>query len=263
MASNTIQFSKMHGLGNDFMVIEQFNQSVALTPKQIYQWSNRQTGVGFDQLLLLSPHERYDAQYQIFNADGSEVEQCGNGARCVAKFLWDHQLVQSKDMIVMTKTRPIHLHYEDDDHIEVEMGIAKVASDLLTFTFDDYKVQGILIDVGNPHFLIEESLSESKLEQVGSQLQKMPHFDGGVNVSFIDNISEDTIEILTYERGVGITEACGSAACAAAYNKAKLTSANTLTVRMKGGDVQIQVREDDTLLMRGPAREVFRGTSNI
>jgi diaminopimelate epimerase len=273
-----IQFTKMHGLGNDFVVIDAVSQHVNLRASQIEKLANRHTGVGFDQLLLIEPPSRPDADfdYRIFNSDGGEVEHCGNGARCFAKFVTDRELT-SKPVITVNTTRGlIELELTDLGLVRVNMGQPVLDPNALpyvgppeldasqTIALDipfDQKQFG-LISMGNPHAVcIVDSVDSIAVEDIGRAVQMLPQFPDSVNVGFVEIVSRTEIRLRVYERGAGETLACGTGACAAvAYARLLEQLDSQVSVATRGGNLQIEWQGiGHDLMMTGPAESVFEG----
>ena len=273
-----IQFTKMHGLGNDFVVIDAVSQHVNLRASQIEKLANRHTGVGFDQLLLIEPPSRPDADfdYRIFNSDGGEVEHCGNGARCFAKFVTDRELTSKPVITVNTARGLIELELTDLGLVRVNMGQPVLDPNALpyagpaeldasqTVALDipfDQKQFG-LISMGNPHAVcIVDSVDSIAVEDIGRAVQMLPQFPDSVNVGFVDIVSQTEIRLRVYERGAGETLACGTGACAAvAYARLLEQLDSQVSVATRGGNLQIEWRGiGHDLMMTGPAESVFEG----
>lgn len=257
------KFTKMHGLGNDFMVVDLFDNTYKLNKKHIIAWSNRKTGIGFDQFLLLEPPEdkQHVARYRIFNADGEEVEQCGNGARCIAKYLVDRGHAKPGEFTVETRSSFLPIHYKSDDEISILLGEPKF-EDEETYEFEGGLMPFVPVQIGNPHAIFYVSTHNPEhLKAIGEALQKSDRFPNGVNVSFAKTLTQDEIKVRTYERGVGLTEACGTGACASMV--AGLITRdlkNIVTAHLGLGDIKVEWRPGEPLKMTGPAREVFRGS---
>jgi len=197
-----LHFTKMHGLGNDFMVIDLVTQNAYITSNHVKQWSDRYTGVGFDQLLIVEPpnHPEVDFCYRIFNADGSEVEQCGNGARCFAKFVRQKRLTSKKHIIVETAGGIIELHILPNNHVKVDMGKARFTPQEIPFIAeqiaDSYQIQVeeqiielSAVSMGNPHAVIRtENIKLAPVKTLGPKIELHPHFPNRVNVGFIEVI---------------------------------------------------------------------------
>ena len=273
-----IQFTKMHGLGNDFVVIDAVSQHVNLRASQIEKLANRHTGVGFDQLLLIEPPSRPDADfdYRIFNSDGGEVEHCGNGARCFAKFVTDRELTSKPVITVNTARGLIELELTDLGLVRVNMGQPVLDPNALpyvgppeldasqTVALDipfDQKQFG-LISMGNPHAVcIVDSVDSIAVEDIGRAVQMLPQFPDSVNVGFAEIVSRTEMRLRVYERGAGETLACGTGACAAvAYARLLEQLDSQVSVATRGGNLQIEWQGiGHDLMMTGPAESVFEG----
>ena len=273
-----IQFTKMHGLSNDFVVIDAVSQHVNLRASQIEKLANRHTGVGFDQLLLIEPPSRPDADfdYRIFNSDGGEVEHCGNGARCFAKFVTDRELTSKPVITVNTARGLIELELTDLGLVRVNMGQPVLDPNALpyagpaeldasqTVALDipfDQKQFG-LISMGNPHAVcIVDSVDSIAVEDIGRAVQMLPQFPDSINVGFVEIVSRTEIRLRVYERGAGETLACGTGACAAvAYARLLEQLDSQASVATRGGNLQIEWQGiGHDLMMTGPAESVFEG----
>lgn len=273
-----INFTKMHGLGNDFMVIDGINQTVNLNPELIQQWSDRHFGLGFDQLLLVESSERVDFKYRIFNADGSEVEQCGNGARCFAKFVYDKGLTDKIEIEVETQSGIITLLLVSDDQVQVNMGLPNFTPNRLPFDMpeeqDFYSVDVEhdtiyigAVSIGNPHAVIlVDDIHHAPVATLGERLESHFLFPERVNVGFAEVVSKSAINLRVYERGAAETLACGTGACAAmAVLRNRNEVADSVTVSLAGGDLIIEWNGDrnSPIIMTGPAETVFEGVINI
>lgn len=272
-------FTKMHGLGNDFVVINGINQSIQLTPKQIQFIANRHFGVGCDQLLLVENTTNKDAdfRYRIFNANGGEVEQCGNGARCFAIFVRDEGLTNKTEIPVITKTGLITLKIEDNDQVTVNMGIPELQPDKIPFKASIQSaiysldiagkpIKLSAISMGNPHAVIlVENIETAAVEELGKAIQKNTHFPNSVNVGFMQIIDQNNIKLRVYERGVGETQACGTGACAAvvAGSIQNLLDIN-VNVELLGGNLSISwAGAQNPVMMTGATATVFKGTISL
>ena len=273
-----IQFTKMHGLGNDFVVIDAVSQHVNLRASQIQKLADRHTGIGFDQLLLIEPPSRPDADfdYRIFNSDGGEVEHCGNGARCFAKFVTDRELTSKPVITVNTARGLIELELTDLGLVRVNMGQPVLDPNALpyagpaeldasqTVALDipfDQKQFG-LISMGNPHAVcIVDSVDSIAVEDIGRAVQMLPQFPDSINVGFVEIVSRTEIRLRVYERGAGETLACGTGACAAvAYARLLEQLDSQASVATRGGNLQIEWQGiGHDLMMTGPAESVFEG----
>lgn len=274
MASLT--FFKMHGLGNDFMVFDAIHQNVQLSPEQIRRWANRHTGVGFDQLLLVESAQQagVDFRYRIFNADGSEVAQCGNGARCFARFVREQGLSDKDELVVETASGIIKLYHEANG-VRVNMGAPRFESQDIPLTLiraphyllslGDDVVTFYAVSMGNPHAVIEvDNIDEADVSGIGAALQaRADIFPESVNVGFVQIVGREEVRLRVYERGSGETQACGTGASAAmaALRSADLVD-EQVRVSLLGGDLMIRWSGDESepLWMTGPAETVFKGT---
>ncbi|MDF0534983.1 diaminopimelate epimerase [Shewanella yunxiaonensis] len=270
-----IQFTKMHGLGNDFMVVDAVTQNVFFSPEQIRRLSDRNFGVGFDQLLLVEPpyDPDLDFHYRIFNADGSEVEQCGNGARCFARFVRNKGLTIKQKIKVSTSAGKMTLRLERDGNVTVNMGVpvtdpgripfkAKKAEKTYLLQTESQTFLCGAISMGNPHCVIEvDDVSTTDVPQLGAMLTNHERFPKGVNVGFMQIVNEGHIKLRVYERGAAETLACGSGACAAAavgQLQGKLNQ--VVRVDLPGGSLTINWEgEGKPLWMTGPAEHVYDG----
>ncbi len=267
----------MHGLGNDFMVVDATNQSVDLTPGLVKRLADRHWGVGFDQLLVVERPQsvQADFRYRIFNADGSEVQQCGNGARCFARFVYDQGLTQKREIPVETASGLIVLYLEDDGQVRVNMGVPRFAPNSLPFVAEaqaeNYQIevdnQAWLIgavSMGNPHAVLMpfEDVTQAPVATLGAALESHPRFPERVNVGFPQLVSPQHIKLRVFERGAGETQACGTGACAAmAVLRRWGQVAEEVTVSLPGGDLVIRWsgQLDEPLWMTGPVAQVFTG----
>lgn len=270
-----LQFSKMHGLGNDFMVVDGISQRFKVSSRDLARLADRKTGVGFDQLLLVEgPTQKGNAfKYRIFNADGSEVSQCGNGARCFARFVIDQGLTDLKEFWVETNSGRIKLMVQDDGLVRVNMGIAQFQPEQIplaveqtqpsyALSFEQQNYQFSALGIGNPHAVFEvDAIDEAPVELLGSYLQSHDLFPERVNVGFYQRESDTEISLRVYERGVGETQACGSGACAAVvagYRSGRLSG--NVKVNLSGGALQIDYAgEGEPVYLLGPATTVYRG----
>ncbi len=272
-------FTKMHGLGNDFVVLDAFTQPLQLTPEQFRFLGDRHFGIGCDQILLVEPPNQpeTDFNYRIFNADGDEVEQCGNGARCFARYVHDKGLSDKSEITVGTNAGIIKLHLESDGQIRVNMGRPVLAPAEIPFIADteapEYPVdvEGEIIhlgavSMGNPHaVIVVENIETAPVEQAGKALQQHTRFPKRVNVGFMQIISRDEIRLRVFERGVGETLACGTGACAAAVSGQLRGLLNKrVRVSLPGGALVIEwPNRDAPVLMYGPAITVFEGSIEL
>lgn len=270
-----LKFSKMHGLGNDFVVIDGVRQSVSLTPEQIRFLGHRNFGVGFDQLLLVerAATPGVDFRYRIFNADGGEVEQCGNGARCFVRFVHDEKLTDKREIRVETLRGVIGPRLEDDGNVTVNMGAPVFEPEKIPFDSSSLEVvQTILVgdaevaitavSMGNPHAVqVVGDVDAAPVDVQGPQIERHPRFPKRVNAGFMQIVDRHSIKLRVYERGTGETLACGTGACAAVVtgiSRGLLDS--PVRVSTRGGDLSIAwAGKGQPVLMTGPAVTVFTG----
>ena len=270
-----IKFTKMHGLGNDFVVINAINQSISLEPEQVRFIANRRFGIGCDQILLIesSNQDNADFRYRIYNSDGGEVEQCGNGARCFAQFVRDEGLSNKSEIPVITKSGRIVLKFEANGDITVDMGTPILEPEAIPFVADNVqnsyqlKIGGEIItftavSMGNPHaVLIVDDVESAAVEKTGKILQNDKHFPSSVNVGFMQVIDPQHIKLRVYERGAGETLACGTGACAAVVaGRLQELLDDTVDVKLPGGHLSIHwAGAENPVMMTGPTATVFKG----
>lgn len=277
--SQNLSFAKMQALGNDFVVIDGTKQKVDLQPKFIQQLGDRHFGIGFDQLLLIEPAKtpKVDFYYRIFNADGTEVSQCGNGARCIARFAKEQGLTSKRKITFETHRATIESHILKDNLVRVNMGIPEWNLDKIPFVAKSEKKTYTLLvtslkrnfdisvlSFGNPHCVLwTDTLDEKDLpiQKVGHLLSKHPRFPEEANVSFTKILNRKTISLRIFERGVGETLACGSAACAAMVASKSLNLLDDqVDVIMKGGKLSVEWSGGNApVWLTGPAEFVFNG----
>lgn len=279
MAAGELLFTKMHGIGNDFVVLDGINQVVNLSSAQVQRIADRHFGVGCDQLLVVEVYEGEEAdfRYRIFNADGSEVEQCGNGARCFARFVYDQGLTQKTTIPVMTASGLIVLNIQPNGQVMVNMGVPEFAPERIPFiserqqTLYNREIAGewvsfSAVSMGNPHAVLQVTdVDTAPVGVLGPALEHHPSFPRRVNVGFMQVLGRDRIRLRVFERGSGETLACGTGACAAVVAGCiqGLLDAQ-VTVALPGGDLQIRWDgEGQPVWMTGPAETVFRGTLRL
>ena len=273
-----INFSKMHGLGNDFVVIDAINQTVRLSSEQIRNMADRRHGVGFDQLLMVKEAQGdADFRYAIYNADGSEVSQCGNGARCFALFVTQKGLTDKSSIRVETNAGEIILSISADNMVQVNMGVPNfqpaniplaMAEENGTYEveIEQQRVTFSALTIGNPHAVVQVAdIAAAPLETVGKILESHAVFPQRANIGFSQIISESEIALRVYERGAGETLACGSGACAAAISAIELGLVKSpVKVTLPGGDLNVTWRgRGNPVMMTGPATFVFDGTMQL
>lgn len=276
----TVKFTKMHGLGNDFMVIDAINQPFDPKNAPLVQWADRHTGVGFDQLLVVesSEHESVDFKYRIFNADGSEVEQCGNGARCFARFVYEKGLTNRHEIIVETAKGLIAPKLLDNGLVTVNMGKPRLAAAEIPFVPSADESSEALsyllsvgleavsiscVNMGNPHaVMVVDDVGDAPVATLGEAIESHEQFPQRVNVGFMQVVDKNHIRLRVFERGVGETQACGTGACAAVVAGIRLgllAAGEDVCVSLPGGELQIRWQPDTDVLMTGPAVTVFEG----
>jgi diaminopimelate epimerase len=274
-----IQFTKMHGLGNDFVVIDAINQNIDLSPEQIRYLADRHRGIGCDQLLLVEPAKspQVEFTYRIFNADGGEVEQCGNGARCFARFVHDKGLSHANPISVATNAGNISLSLQEDGQVTVNMGVPIFTPAQIPFVaereathyplqIDRQTLEVGVVSMGNPHAVLQvDDIQTAPVTLLGPRIESHPRFPNRVNAGFIQVIDRTTIQVRVFERGVGETQACGTGACAAMVigrhwnlldeNVQVLLTGGTLNIKWKG--------VGEPVYMTGPTQTVFEGTIEL
>ncbi|ENK2024984.1 diaminopimelate epimerase [Vibrio alginolyticus] len=268
-------FSKMHGLGNDFMVVDCITQNVFFSQDLIRRLADRHTGVGFDQLLVVeAPYDpETDFHYRIFNADGSEVEQCGNGARCFARFVRLKGLTNKYSISVSTKKGKMILNIEDDGEVTVNMGVPEFEPNKIPFKAKQKEKTYIMragdntlfcgaVSMGNPHVVtVVDDVDTAEVETLGPLLESHERFPERVNAGFMQVMSRDHIRLRVYERGAGETQACGSGACAAvAVGILQGLLDENVKVSLPGGELRIAWQgPGKPLFMTGPTTHLFDG----
>jgi diaminopimelate epimerase len=274
-----LNFTKMHGAGNDFVVIDGLKQAVDLSPEQIRFIADRHFGVGCDQLLLVEKAQKPEAdfRYRIFNADGGEVEQCGNGARCFVRFVVDKGLTKKTAITVETKSGLIQPRLEADGRVTVNMGAPRFAPADIPFTaparqltyeldVDGTKVIISALSMGNPHAVqVVADVNAAPVASQGPLIERHARFPQRVNAGFMQVLDRGQIRLRVFERGAGETLACGTGACAAVV--AGITRGlldARVEVETRGGILTIEWRgEGEPVMMTGPAETVFEGTLTI
>ena len=272
-------FTKMHGLGNDFIVFDAINHPVELDTRQLRRLADRHFGVGCDQILLIesSTTEQVDFRYRIFNADGNEVEQCGNGARCFARFVRDKGLTNKDNIAVETLSGVSYLQIQPDSQITVDMGVPKFDPSDIPFdapaqaptydlNVDGQSVTVGVVSVGNPHAVQQvEDLETAPVATQGPLIERHSRFPNRVNAGFMQIIDRDHVNLRVYERGAGETLACGSGACAAVIVGRQQGLLNDkVAVNLSGGCLIVQWQgEGESVLLTGPASTVFEGEINL
>jgi diaminopimelate epimerase len=269
-----IAFTKMHGLGNDFVVIDAITQDVSLSTEQIRQLADRHFGIGCDQLLLVErPQGNADFRYRIFNADGGEVEQCGNGARCFVHFVRMHRLTDKAEITVETAGGIIRPRIEADGRVTVDMGVPRFAPREIPFNAEQESLRYELpvgdttiaigaVSMGNPHAVTQvDSVRTAPVATLGPLIERHPRFPKRVNAGFMEVVTPRHIRLRVYERGAGETLACGTGACAAvAVGRRWGLLEESVNVELPGGNLTIHWQGDNNpVWMTGPALRVFEG----
>ena len=268
----------MHGLGNDFVIIDATKEKILLSSVQIEYLADRRRGIGFDQLLIARPSSspEADIDFQIFNADGSEALHCGNGARCFGVFLKNRKIIRKNKIFAKTKTSLIALKILNGGSVSVEMGVPTFEIEKIpflvppkpddkfqvTFKIGELFLKTSLVSLGNPHAVINlDKIESSQTSELGRLIQKLPNFPESVNVGFMEIISRGRIKLRVFERGVGETPACGSGACAAVIAgiiQGRLL--NSVFVNMPGGELQVDwIGHGNQVVLTGPTSNVFEG----
>ncbi len=274
-----LRFTKMHGLGNDFVVFDAIHQRVELSREQYRFIADRHFGIGCDQILLVERPTVSDAdfRYRIFNADGGEVEQCGNGARCFVRFVHDKGLTDKKQIRVQTRAGIIVPRLEDDGQVTVDMGVPRFEPEDIPFLTDKRATTYLLsvgakivevsvLSMGNPHAVqVVDAVETAPVAQDGPLIEHHPSFPNRVNAGFMQVESRDHIRLRVWERGAGETLACGTGACAAVV--AGITRGllnHRVRVTTRGGDLLVRWAGDGhPVLMTGPAVTVFEGEIDL
>lgn len=274
-----LEFTKMHGLGNDFMVVDLISQRAYLDSLTIQRLADRHFGVGFDQLLVVEPPDvpNADFKYRIFNADGSEVEQCGNGVRCFARFVHERQLTSKTKIKVQTKAGIVEPELGPNGWVRVNMGQPKFLPQEIPFIADepdnlydlalanDEQLSIDVVNMGNPHAVtIVSNVLTADVARLGSQVESHERFPQRVNAGFMQIIDEQHARLRVFERGVGETLACGTGACAAAVSGMRRgLLSSKVEIELAGGKLQIEWQEGDVVWMTGPTANVYEGRLDL
>ncbi len=282
-----MRFTKMHGAGNDYVYVNCFEEPEPADPKSLaIQIADRHKGVGGDGLILICPSDKADARMRMFNADGSEAEMCGNGIRCVAKYVYDHEICRREKLNIETGAGVLSLELQTEpetglvDQVRVDMGIPVLTPDEVPTKLKAPSGDGPAVNValevegeqlvvtcvsmGNPHCItFVDQVTDDHVFRLGPKIEKHAAFPNRVNAEFIEVLSPSEVRMRVWERGSGETQACGTGACAVCV--AGVLSGRTerrITVRLLGGDLQLEWGDDDHVYMTGPATEVFSGDWN-
>jgi len=274
-----LKFTKMHGLGNDFVMLDLVTQRCNLRASDIRKLADRRRGIGCDQVLVVEPpgDPDVDFRYRTYNADGREVEQCGNGARCFARFVRDRKLTHKDRISVETSNGIIELQLREDKQVEVNMGVPRLEPAAIPFQAatqaSDYSLQlpdrelsiGA-VSMGNPHAVtLVEDVDAAPVNELGPVIEQHPDFPEQVNAGFMQVLSPSEVRLRVFERGVGETLACGSGACAAVVvGRLQDLLDEKVTVHLRGGDLEIAwAGESHPVIMTGPATTVFEGSVRL
>ena len=274
-----LKCSKMHGLGNDFVVLDGIRQTVSLSPEQLCYLADRHFGVGCDQLLVVEPATQpgVDFRYRIFNADGGEVEQCGNGARCFVRFVHDKGLTDRREIRVETKSGVIAPCLREDGLVTVDMGVPELTPAKVPFVSDsDALVQPLqvgeamvaitAVSMGNPHAVqVVADVDAAPVAEQGALIERHPRFPARVNAGFLQVVDAHRVRLRVFERGAGETLACGTGACAAVVTGiVRNLVVSPVRVETRGGELEIAWGGPGTpVLMTGPAVTVFEGEMSL
>lgn len=270
-----LTFTKMHGLGNDFVVLDCLKQKFSLTPDQIRRLGDRHFGIGFDQMLVLEPPRggEADVSYRIYNNDGGEVAQCGNGARCIAAWLHERGIVRKEEIIAETGEGLLRLYRLANGQVRVNMGVPRLEpADIplragrresrYRLFLEQNEITFSALSMGNPHAVLEVvDTDTAPVRELGPKLQQNEMFPEGVNVGFMQILDREHIRLRVYERGAGETLACGSGACAAVVAGCLASRlANEVDVALPGGHLLVSWQgEGEPVWITGPAVFVFEG----
>ena len=275
-----VNFTKMHGIGNDYVYVDGFKEKIP-NPNAFSKFiSDRHFGIGGDGLVMILPSEKADFRMRMFNADGSEGKMCGNATRCIGKFVYEAGYTTKTNITLETLSgiKYLKLNVEDGMVISVEVNMGKailvpkeipVLSDLERFikqpmTIDDKTYEVTCVSMGNPHAVIYcDDVDHLPLETIGPKFEFNPRFPERINTEFVKIINDHTVKMRVWERGSGETWACGTGACAVAVSSVLNGYCNQgeeITVQLRGGHLKITYQEDGTVLMKGPATKVFDGT---
>jgi diaminopimelate epimerase len=269
-----LNFTKMHGLGNDFIVINNLNKVFNENSINIPKLANRHTGIGFDQLLIVESSETpdIDFRYRIFNADGQEVQQCGNGARCFALYVFEKKLTSKRKLNVETLNGILELIINDASSVSVNMGKPEFVPSKIPANLDNqhkkYSINDTemgVLSMGNPHAVIlADNIENIEIDKIAKDIQNSGYFPESVNVGFMQINSDSNISLRVFERGVGETQACGTGACAAVvFGVENDLLDNKVCVSLPGGNLEISYEKGSDVLMTGPAQFVFEGSVDI
>lgn len=261
-----IAFTKMHGAGNDYIYVDTMQYPINDPERLAIEWSKPHTGIGSDGLVLICPSKVADFKMRIFNADGSEAKMCGNASRCIGKYVYENGLTTSTKITLETLSgiKVLNLLVEDNwvKEVTVDMGSPVLGGTACLDLGNKGTVEGVIVSMGNPHFVIfVEDVEKMDIATIGPQIENHPMFPDRTNVEFVQVLSNHEVRMRVWERGSGITMACGTGACATAVACAlKNKTMGKITVKMDGGDLDILWEQDsNTIFMTGKAAKVFTG----
>ncbi len=273
------RFAKMHGLGNDFVIFDSVNQNVQLSTEQLRWIADRRLGVGCDQILVIksSQENDIDFNYQIYNSNGEEVEQCGNGARCIGKFISQNGLSDKSSINIKTISGVYHINLRDDGLVTVDMGPAVFEPQQIPFSVahqatsymlevEGQKIEIGAVSMGNPHAVLQvEDIDQAPVSTLGPLIETHSMFPNKANVGFMQILDRAHIALRVFERGVGETSACGTGACAAvAVGQTQSLLEEKVTVQLPGGNLHIECSESAVpVYMTGPAELSFEGSLTL
>lgn len=271
-----LQFAKMHGLGNDFVVFDAIHQDVCLSREQLRWIADRRLGVGCDQVLVVRPASEpgVDFDYQVFNSNGKEAEQCGNGARCIGRFLRNNNLVHKNSISIKTVSGIYRINLHEDDLVTVDMGPPVFEPEKIPFTAErtltsyllevgEQQVEIGAVSMGNPHAVMQvDSIEHAPVSTLGPKIETHPAFPRKANVGFMQILDSRNIALRVFERDVGETSACGTGACAAvAVGRLRKLLDSKVSVELPGGRLLIECdHPDQPVFMTGPATLSFEGS---
>lgn len=274
-----LEFTKMHGLGNDFMVVDLISQKAELDTLTIQRLADRHFGIGFDQLLIVEPPDlpNVDFKYRIYNADGSEVEQCGNGVRCFARFVHDRQLTRKTKIRVQTQSGIVEPELGPNGWVRVNMGLPKFLPHEIPFAAEEQEelydlslADGLIVKIdvvnmGNPHAItVVPDVLNVDVPLLGPQIEKHIRFPQRVNAGFLQILDEKHARLRVFERGVGETLACGTGACAAAVSAMRRgLLSSEVEIELAGGRLHIAWKEGSVVWMTGPTSTVYEGRLDL
>ncbi len=274
-----VEFTKMHGVGNDFVVFDAPVPDSLLSPQRLRALADRRTGIGFDQALLLEPPKRAEsaAYYRIFNADGDEVEQCGNGARCIAALLERRGLTRGGALTLESTAGLIHARLAVDGEVSVDLGVpdfdprslpfdASAEAQSYALEAGGQSVEIGVVSLGNPHaVLIVPSVDRAEVATLGPLIERHPRFPKRVNVGFLEIVARNEVRLRVYERGAGETRGCGTGACAAvAVARRRALLGAGVRVKVRGGELQVNwAGVGEHIWLTGPARISFQGNVEV